>query len=120
MGNRKKTEEVGIRGLQSISDLEVDIMNIVWEKKQITVREVHEILLKKEIAKKKEKTIIRKRGEEKWKYKPPINPNVGDRSFVADVVGNLLIPTHMLAGLDLSAPNVGVSARLSLLASTWN
>jgi BlaI family penicillinase repressor len=52
MGNRKKTEEVGIRGLQSISDLEVDIMNIVWEKKQITVREVHEILLKKEIARK--------------------------------------------------------------------
>jgi len=52
MGNRKKTEEVGIRGLQSISDLEVDIMNIVWEKKQITVREVHEILLKKEVTRK--------------------------------------------------------------------
>jgi predicted transcriptional regulator len=52
MGNRKKTEEVGIRGLQSISDLEVEIMNIVWEKKLITVREVHEILLKKEVARK--------------------------------------------------------------------
>ena len=52
MGNRKKTEEVGIRGLQSISDLEVDIMQIIWEKKQITVREVHEILLKKEVARK--------------------------------------------------------------------
>ncbi len=47
MGNRKKTEEVGIRGLQSISDLEVAIMQIVWESKKITVREVHERLLKK-------------------------------------------------------------------------
>jgi BlaI family transcriptional regulator, penicillinase repressor len=53
MGNRKKTEEVGIRGLQSISDLEVEIMHIVWDKKKITVREVHELLLKKEITRKK-------------------------------------------------------------------
>ena len=51
MGNRKKTEEVGIRGLQSISDLEVAIMQIVWESKKITVREVHERLLKSEIEK---------------------------------------------------------------------
>ena len=49
MGNRKKTEEVGIRGLQSISGLEADIMHIVWEKKKITVREVHEIILRREI-----------------------------------------------------------------------
>lgn len=53
MGNRKKTEEVGIRGLQSISDLEAEIMHIVWDKEKITVRDVHEIILKKEIAQKK-------------------------------------------------------------------
>ena len=53
MGNRKKTEEVGIRGLQSISDLEIDIMRIVWEKDRTTVREVHEIILKKEIESRK-------------------------------------------------------------------
>jgi predicted transcriptional regulator len=53
MGNRKKTEEVGIRGLQSISDLEAEIMHIVWDKKFITVREVHELLLKKEVTLKK-------------------------------------------------------------------
>ena len=52
MGNKKKTEEVGIRGLQSISGLEADIMHIVWEKKTITVREVHELILRKEIEKK--------------------------------------------------------------------
>jgi len=53
LGNRKKTEEVGIRGLQSISGLEADIMHIVWENKTITVREVHELILKKELVKKK-------------------------------------------------------------------
>jgi len=53
MGNRKKTEEVGIRGYQSISELEADIMHLVWEKKKITVREVHEIILRKEIEQKK-------------------------------------------------------------------
>ncbi|MBM3700456.1 MAG: BlaI/MecI/CopY family transcriptional regulator [Actinobacteria bacterium] len=53
MGNRKKTEEVGIRGYQSISGLEADIMHFVWEKKKITVREVHEMLLRKEMAEKK-------------------------------------------------------------------
>ena len=49
MGNKKKTEEVGIRGFQSISDLEIEILEIIWERKKITVRDVHEILLKKEI-----------------------------------------------------------------------
>lgn len=53
MGNRKKTEEVGIRGLQSISDLEINIMRIVWAKGETTVREVHETILKKEIENKK-------------------------------------------------------------------
>ena len=52
MGNRKKTEEVGIRGYQSISDLEAAIMHIAWENKEITVRQVHEILLKKEVQEK--------------------------------------------------------------------
>ncbi len=53
MGNRKKTEEVGIRGLQSISDLEIDIMRIVWEHGKTTVRDVHESILKKEIESRK-------------------------------------------------------------------
>ncbi len=55
MGNRKKTEEVGIRGLQSISDLEASIMHIVWDKKKVTVRDVHESIIKKEIAQNKTK-----------------------------------------------------------------
>ncbi len=57
MGNRKKTEEVGIRGYSSISELEADIMHIAWEKKKVSVRLVHEILLKRE-AEKKEKNFI--------------------------------------------------------------
>ncbi len=55
MGNRKKTDEAGIRGLQSISDLEAEIMHIVWDKKNVTVREVHETILKKEISENKSK-----------------------------------------------------------------
>ena len=50
---KKKSEEIGILGLSNISTLEADILNIVWEKGQVSVREVHEIMLKKEISKKK-------------------------------------------------------------------
>ncbi len=49
---KKKSAEIGINGLNSISNLEVDIMKIVWEKEKVTVREVHETMLKKEIEKK--------------------------------------------------------------------
>jgi BlaI family transcriptional regulator, penicillinase repressor len=49
---KKKSKEIGINGLNSISALEAEIMKIIWEKKNITVREVHEILLKKEMEKK--------------------------------------------------------------------
>jgi predicted transcriptional regulator len=50
--SKKKSKEIGINGLNSISTLEAEIMKIIWEKKNITVREVHEILLKKEMGKK--------------------------------------------------------------------
>jgi BlaI family transcriptional regulator, penicillinase repressor len=49
---KKKSEEIGINGLNSISNLEAEIMKIVWEKGEVTVREVHETMLKKEIANK--------------------------------------------------------------------
>lgn len=49
---RKKSEEIGINGLNSISNLEAEIMKIVWEKGKITVREVHEIMLRREVEKK--------------------------------------------------------------------
>jgi predicted transcriptional regulator len=51
---KKKSEEIGINGLNSISNLEADIMKIVWERKKVTVREVHEYMLRKEIESKKE------------------------------------------------------------------
>lgn len=49
---KKKSNKIGINRLSSISNLEADIMNIVWSKEKITVREVHEIILLKEIKKK--------------------------------------------------------------------
>ncbi|MBM3708501.1 MAG: BlaI/MecI/CopY family transcriptional regulator [Actinobacteria bacterium] len=49
---RKKSGEIGISGLNSISSLEADIMKIVWEKGEISVREVHELMLRKEMEKK--------------------------------------------------------------------
>ena len=52
--SKKKSEEIGINGLNSISNLEADIMKIVWERKKVTVREVHEYMLRKEIESKQE------------------------------------------------------------------
>ena len=49
---KKRSNKIGINRLSSISNLEADIMNIVWSKEKITVREVHEIILLKEIKKK--------------------------------------------------------------------
>lgn len=49
---KKKSVEIGINGLNSISNLEADIMKIVWEKEKVTVREVHETMLRLEMEKK--------------------------------------------------------------------
>lgn len=51
---KKKSGEIGINGLNSISNLEAEIMKIVWEKGTVTVREVHENMLRKEIENKEE------------------------------------------------------------------
>ena len=56
MENIKKTkelsEEFGIKKVNSISDLETEIMKIMWTIDRVTVREVHELMLKKEMEKK--------------------------------------------------------------------
>jgi len=56
MENIKKTrelsEEFGIKKVNSISDLETEIMKIMWTTDEATVREVHELMLKKEMEKK--------------------------------------------------------------------
>lgn len=49
---KKKSQKTGITRVNSISDLETEIMNIIWNKGEATVREVHEIMLKKEMGKK--------------------------------------------------------------------
>ncbi|MGM0366007.1 MAG: BlaI/MecI/CopY family transcriptional regulator [Actinomycetota bacterium] len=58
MGRKKETkrkyQKVGIDKLNSISALEIEIMKIVWEQKKVTVRKVHETMLKKEIQENKE------------------------------------------------------------------
>jgi len=56
MENIKKTKEIseefGIKKVNSISDLETEIMKIMWTMDKATVREVHESMLKKEMEKK--------------------------------------------------------------------
>lgn len=56
MENIKKTKEIseefGIKKVNSISDLETEIMKIMWTMDKATVREVHELMLKKEMEKK--------------------------------------------------------------------
>jgi predicted transcriptional regulator len=49
---KKKSQKFGLKRINSISDLETEIMNIIWERGKTTVREVHEIMLKKEMGKK--------------------------------------------------------------------
>jgi predicted transcriptional regulator len=49
MRKKKYSSEIGINGLNSISNLEAEIMKIVWDKDEATVREVHESMLKKEV-----------------------------------------------------------------------
>jgi predicted transcriptional regulator len=49
MRKKKYSSEIGINGLNSISNLEAEIMKIVWQKSEATVREVHESILKKEV-----------------------------------------------------------------------
>ena len=51
---RKKSEELGISGINSISNLEAEIMKIIWDRGPISVREVHEIMLRKEMENKEE------------------------------------------------------------------
>jgi len=51
---KRKYQKVGIDKLNSISALEIEIMKIVWEQKKVTVRKVHETMLKKEIQENKE------------------------------------------------------------------
>jgi BlaI family transcriptional regulator, penicillinase repressor len=50
--NKKSSPEYGINGINSISDLEVEAMKIIWKKVKTTVREVHEELLMKETREK--------------------------------------------------------------------
>ncbi len=52
--SKRKYQKVGIDKLNSISALEIEIMKIVWEQKNVTVRKVHETMLKKEIQENKE------------------------------------------------------------------
>lgn len=50
MRKKRYSSEIGINGLNSISNLEAEIMKIIWEKEEVTVREVHEEMLKKEVG----------------------------------------------------------------------
>jgi len=56
MENKKRekrlSEEFGIKKFSSISDLETEVMKIMWEIGEATVRDVHELMLKQELEKK--------------------------------------------------------------------
>jgi BlaI family transcriptional regulator, penicillinase repressor len=50
--SKELSEEFGIKKVNSISDLETEIMKIMWATDKATVREVHELMWKKEMEKK--------------------------------------------------------------------
>jgi predicted transcriptional regulator len=52
MVKKKNSPEYGINGLNSISEIEVEIMKLAWKYKSMSVREAHEELLKKEFKEK--------------------------------------------------------------------
>ncbi|MCL4417994.1 MAG: BlaI/MecI/CopY family transcriptional regulator [Actinobacteria bacterium] len=49
---KELSEEFGIKKVNSISDLETEIMKIMWAIDNASVREVHELMLKREMEKK--------------------------------------------------------------------
>ena len=99
---------MGISGLNSISNLEAEIMNIVWEKEKVSVREVHEIMLKKEVMKKKkdfipyttimstmtllsEKGLLKQdRSSKTYLYSAAINRNELSKNIIKTVAQKLL------------------------------
>ena len=46
---KSRSKKVGISGAISVSELEIDIMNIGWSMPKITVREVHEELIRQDL-----------------------------------------------------------------------
>lgn len=48
---KNRSKKVGISGIISVSDLEIGIMDMAWSLQRITVREVHEQLLKQDLKK---------------------------------------------------------------------
>ena len=47
-----------MKNIYSISELEADILLIIWERGKVTIREVYEVFLKKEIKKKIKPNLI--------------------------------------------------------------
>lgn len=105
---KRKYQRVGIDKLNSISALEIEIMKIVWEQKKVTVRKVHETMLKKEIQENKEDftpyttvmstmTALAEKGllgqdksEKTYIYSANVDRKALSRSLIKSVAENLL------------------------------
>ncbi len=122
---KKKSEEIGIYGLNSISNLEANIMKIIWEKGQATVREVHEIMLRQEIEKKEhgfipyttvmstmntlaEKNLLKQdRRAKTYTYSPAVTKTELAKSIIKSVAEKILEGTPQLREVDRFIKRLG-------------
>lgn len=116
--NKKKSEEIGIYGLNSISNLEANIMKVIWEKEKATVREVHENMLRQEIEKKQngfipyttvmstmntlaEKGLLKQDKRAKtYTYSPAVTKTGLAKSIIQSVAEKILEGTPQLGKVD--------------------
>ncbi|MGM0365282.1 MAG: BlaI/MecI/CopY family transcriptional regulator [Actinomycetota bacterium] len=116
--SRKKSEEIGINGLNSISNLEANIMKIIWDRGKATVREVHETMLRQEIEKKQhgfipyttvmstmntlaEKGLLKQdRSAKTYTYSPAVTKTDLARSIIKSVAEKILEGTPQFKKVD--------------------
>jgi len=116
--SKKKSEEIGINSLNSISNLEANIMKIIWERGKATVREVHEIMLRQEMEKKQhgfipyttvmstmntlaEKGLLKQdRSAKTYIYSPAVTKTELARSIIKSVAEKILEGTPQLKKVD--------------------
>ncbi|MDD3776230.1 MAG: BlaI/MecI/CopY family transcriptional regulator [Actinomycetota bacterium] len=126
---KRKYKKIGIDKLNSISALEIEIMKIVWNQEKVTVRKVHETMLKKEIEDNKEEftpyttvmstmTALADKGllkqdkrEKTYIYTANVDQRELSKSLIMSVAENLLENNAQKMVIDFLEDNQNISSK---------
>jgi len=126
---KRKYKKIGIDKLNSISALEIEIMKIVWNQGKVTVRKVHETMLKKEIEDNKEEftpyttvmstmTALADKGllkqdkrEKTYIYTANVDQRELSKSLIMSVAENLLENNAQKMVIDFLEDNQNISSK---------